>query len=212
MNNPQQGIEFTAEDFDSWADGYDEDILDESVFPFIGYKALMTAMLSLAGSLVGKTVLDLGCGTGILSGILKEKGGQVWASDFSSEMVMRTKAKFPEIPAAVHDLRQPLPADFPQKYDLITSTYVFHHFPQQEKLTLVERYLKDHLNPGGSLLIGDLVFRDQAAMGLTQMAYPDSWDEEYYWVLEDDLPMFRNAGITVDVLPIRFCAAILAFS
>jgi ubiquinone/menaquinone biosynthesis C-methylase UbiE len=43
--------------------------------------------LTVAGELVGKRVLDVGCGTGRLSAALQERGSRVWGVDASPEMV-----------------------------------------------------------------------------------------------------------------------------
>jgi ubiquinone/menaquinone biosynthesis C-methylase UbiE len=43
--------------------------------------------LALAGDLVGKRVLDIGCGTGRLAAALQERGSRVWGVDPSPEMV-----------------------------------------------------------------------------------------------------------------------------
>lgn len=211
LENNQQPYQFTPKEFDSWAEKYDEEVQNEIAFPFIGYRELMSGMVTLAGELTGKQVLDLGCGTGNLGGYFREFGAVVWSTDFSPEMIKRAQVKFPGQPFEIQDVRQPLPDYYPLRYDLITSAYVFHHFPQYEKLALVERYMRKHLHPGGKLLIGDLAFKDQSARGLTQMAYPETWDDEYYWMLDDDVKAFQDAGILMEVLSINFCASILMF-
>ena len=127
-------------------------------------------------------------------------------------MLEIAEQKFQARPFAQHDLRDPLPNDFPQRYDIISSTYVFHHFLIDEKIRLVHRYLNDHLNPGGKLIIGDLVFQDREKKEDTKHQYPDGWDDEYYWILSDDLPKIESAGLQVEVRPISICAAVLVFS
>ena len=133
-------------------------------------------------------------------------------SQYASIELEIAKQKFPALPFAQHDLRAPLPNDFPQRYDMISSTYVFHHFLIEEKIELVQRYLNDHLNPGGKLIIGDLVFQDRKKKESTKHQYPDDWDDEYYWILSDDLPKIKSAGLQVEVRPISVCAAVLVFS
>jgi putative AdoMet-dependent methyltransferase len=203
--------QFYPEEFDRWAAGYDQDVLNENVFPFIGYRQLMAKLVSEGSPLRGKKVLDLGCGTGNLVSFMIQEGAEAWSTDFSSEMIKIAKMKFPDLPFEVQDLRDPLPAIYPQRYDLITSAYVFHHFLLSEKIRLVKRYLNQHLNSGGKLLIGDLVFQDQSAMQQTSQAYPDTWDDEYYWILEEDLPILEASGLKVQVFPISVCAAVLVF-
>jgi len=204
--------QFFPEEFDSWAAGYDQDVLNEKDFPFIGYRSLMDNLVKAGRPLDKKVVLDLGCGTGSLAGLLTGEGASVWSTDFSSEMIKISRMKFPNLPFEVQDLRDHLPVKFPQRYDLITSAYVFHHFPILEKINLIKRYLEQHLIPGGKLVIGDLVFQDQTARLLTSQAYPDTWDDEYYWILEEDLPVLNKSGLSVEVIPISVCAAVLVFN
>ena len=202
---------FLPEEFDTWAAGYDRDVLDDSVFPFIGYRNLMKKMVALGNPLIGKTALDLGCGTGNLAGYLKLEGASVWATDFSLEMIKIARTKFPDLPFEVQDLCDPLPVIYPQRYDLITSAYVFHHFLLPEKISLIKRYLNQHLSPGGKLLVGDLVFQDKSTMDQISQTYPDTWDDEYYWIVEEDLPVLKANGLNVQVIPISVCAAVLVF-
>ena len=61
--------EFHAAEFDAWAARYDDCVVDETTFPFIGYKELMIEMVHLAEPTAGKRILDLGCGTGNFGGI-----------------------------------------------------------------------------------------------------------------------------------------------
>lgn len=203
--------QFFPEEFDTWAAGYDQDVLNENVFPFIGYRQLMAKLVSEGNPLIGKKVLDLGCGTGNLASFMIHEGADVWSTDFSPEMIKIARTKFPNLPFEVQDLRDPLPAFYPQRYDLITSAYVFHHFLLPEKISLIKRYLNQHLNPGGKLLIGDLMFEDQSARYQTSQAYPDTWDDEYYWIMEDDLPILEESGLKVQVFPISVCAAVVVF-
>jgi ubiquinone/menaquinone biosynthesis C-methylase UbiE len=50
-------------------------------------------MLAEEGELVGRRVLDVGCGTGRLAVALAERGARVWGVDPSEEMLAEAKAK-----------------------------------------------------------------------------------------------------------------------
>jgi hypothetical protein len=41
--------------------------------------------------------------------------------------------------------------------------------------------------------------------------YPDSWDDEFYWIMERDLPLMQQAGLTVQFQQISFCAGLIWF-
>lgn len=49
--------------------------------------------LALAGELVGKRVLDVGCGTGRVAAELQERGNRVWGIDPAPEMVAEAKKR-----------------------------------------------------------------------------------------------------------------------
>jgi putative AdoMet-dependent methyltransferase len=170
----------------------------------------MLQMILKFGSFSGDhDVLDLGCGTGNLSNLFKSQQNRVWGTDFSPEMITIAKTKFPEINFAVQDVREPLPAHFPEKYQSIVSAYVFHHFPIKEKILLIKRMQTYNLLPGGRLVIGDLMFADQSELAQTRTKYVHQWDEEYYWLLDQDLPLMLQEGLKVKVDPISFCAKVI---
>jgi hypothetical protein len=41
--------------------------------------------------------------------------------------------------------------------------------------------------------------------------YPDSWDDEFYWIMERDLPLMQQAGLVVQFQQISFCAGLIWF-
>jgi putative AdoMet-dependent methyltransferase len=204
-------MEFSPELFDPWAANYDDEVAEEDGFPFAGYSDLLNAIVEVADPKPCDTVLDLGCGTGNLSMLFAKMGCQVWGTDFSPKMVERAKEKFPDLHFAITDVRQPLPPIFPKSYDLIVSAYVFHHFPIEEKINHLQKYKKNHLRPGGRMIIGDLMFPNNLVLQEIQNQYTDSWDDEYYWILDQDLPLLRKAGLDGAVKQISFCGWMISF-
>ncbi len=204
-------MEFLPEQFDPWAANYDNDVYAEAGFPFAGYANLLRSMVEVAKPHPNQNVLDLGCGTGNLAAAFSASGCQVWGTDFSSSMIDKAKWKYPEIQFEIADVRDPIPNAFPQKYDIIVSAYVFHHFPVEEKIKQLMRFKMDHLNPEGCILIGDLMFSSENAMREIADRYPDTWDDEYYWIMERDLPLMQQAGLIVQFQQISFCAGLIWF-
>ncbi len=204
-------MEFLPEQFDPWVASYDNDVAAEAGFPFAGYAYLLQSIVDVANPQLNQKVLDLGCGTGNLAAVFSASGCQVWGTDFSSQMIARAQLKYPDLPFSIADVRDPLPADFPEKYDLIVSAYVFHHFPIEEKIMQMVRYKLEHLNQGGSIIIGDLMFSSEEAMQAIADQYPDTWDDEYYWIMERDLPLMQQAGLIVQFQRISFCAGLIWF-
>lgn len=204
-------MEFLPEQFDPWAANYDDDVAAEADFPFTGYADLLKAIHVTAKPQPNQKVLDLGCGTGNLAAVFLASGCQVWGTDFSSQMIAKAQQKYPDLHFSVADLRDPIPADFPEKYDRIVSAYVFHHFPIEEKIKQLVRYKHQHLNQGGTIIIGDLMFTSEVAMQAIANQYPDTWDDEFYWIIEYDLPLMQQAGLAVQFQQISFCAGLIWF-
>ncbi len=202
-------MEFLPEQFDPWAANYDNDIAAEAGFPFAGYADLLQSILNVANPQPNQKVLDLGCGTGNLAAEFSASECLVWGTDFSSQMITRANKKYPKLHFSVADVRDPLPVDFPEKYDHIVSAYVFHHFPIEEKIKQLLRNKHQHLNQGGTIIIGDLMFASEEAMHAIANQFPDTWDDEYYWIMERDLPLMQHAGLAVQFQQISFCAGLI---
>lgn len=104
------------------------------------------ALLSELDLSAGQVILDLGCGTGKLSGDLAAEGAQVVGMDSSPQMIERAKEFCPDLEFLVADATN-LP--FENIFDIIFSNAVFHWIPNQDALLhSVLRALK----PGGILL------------------------------------------------------------
>ncbi len=198
---------FPAEEFDRWAADYDAEVAGAQGFPFEGYAAVLERVFERALARPGMSVLDLGCGTGNLTVRFAQAGCRVWGSDFSAEMLQIARRKVPQAHFFQHQLGTPLPADVPQRYARIVSAYVFHHFDQPGKIALL-RMLSSHLEAGGRLVIGDIAFTDAAALRQAKQAAGEAWDDEHYWLAEDDLPALRAAGFQVSFEPLSFCAGV----
>jgi SAM-dependent methyltransferase len=205
-------MEFLPEEFDPWAENYDADVQAEVGFPFSGYANLLKSIVQIGQPQADEKVLDLGCGTGNLAGAFLPFGCQVWGTDFSPRMIAKASLKYPAISFAVADMRAPFPEDFPDRYDLIVSAYVFHHFPIEEKIRQLLRFKHQHLQLSGRILIGDLMFPSESDKQAVASRYTADWDEEYYWILDRDLPMMENAGMKVHIRQISFCAGMLWFA
>lgn len=204
-------MEFLPDQFDPWAANYDNDVAAEAGFPFKGYANLLQSIVEVANPQPNQKVLDLGCGTGNLAAAFASTGCQVWGTDFSSQMIVRAQQKYPDLHFSVADVRDPLLADFPEKYDHIVFAYLFHHFPIEEKIKQMVRYKHQHINQGGMIIIGDLMFPSEEAMQAIANQYPDSWDDEYYWIMDRDLPLMQQAGLAVKFQQISFCAGLIWF-
>ncbi len=108
------------------------------------------AMLSLFPALVGKQVLDVGCGAGWYSDYLLSLGAQVTAFDLNQDFVQHTQSRVGQRATVLQaDLAQPL--DFAQtsSFDLVLCPLVLHYLKDwQAAFAELHRVLK----PQGILL------------------------------------------------------------
>lgn len=111
----------TREGYDRWAAVYDTD-----GNPLIAMEE--PEVDRLVGDITGRTVLDVGCGTGRHALRFAAAGADVTAIDFSEEMLRKAQAK-PEavgVQFVVHDLAEPLP--FPTaSFDRVVCGLVVDH-------------------------------------------------------------------------------------
>jgi SAM-dependent methyltransferase len=130
--------------YDRWALVYDHDAnpltaLEEPV------------VRAALGDVGGRTVLDLGCGTGRHAEWLAAAGARVTAVDFSEGMLAAARRK-PHAAAVrflAHDLHDPLP--FPDAaFDLVVSGLVLEHLQEP---TPFFREARRVLAPGGRAVV-----------------------------------------------------------
>jgi malonyl-CoA O-methyltransferase len=109
------------EGYDRWAEVYDH---DRNPLPALEEPLVRAAV----GEVRGRSVLDLGCGTGRHSAWLAEAGARVTAVDFSAGMLAeaRRKPATASVRFVVHDLHEGLPFD-DASFDLVVSGLVLEH-------------------------------------------------------------------------------------
>jgi putative AdoMet-dependent methyltransferase len=201
---------FPASDFDSWAEGYDQDVSTGAVFPFAGYALVLQRVVELADPRPGMPVLDLGTGTGNLALLFERAGCELWCTDFSALMLEKARAKLSRAHFVVHDLRSAWPAELDQRFDAIASAYVFHHFALEEKVRLCRHLVTRHLANGRRLIIGDISFPDRAAMEAFAGLVGDLWEQEDYWLADEALAALRAADINASYEQLSPCAGVYA--
>jgi putative AdoMet-dependent methyltransferase len=199
---------FPASDFEPWADSYDRDVSDDSVFPFAGYSQVLQTVLDRAEVQPRMAVLDLGTGTGNLAMLFRRADCELWCTDFSASMLEKARAKVPGARFVVHDLRVDWPADLDRRFDRIVAAYVFHHFELEEKLRLCRQLVTERLANGGRLVIGDISFPNRATMEQFAQSVGALWDQEPYWLADESLARLRSAGLTAEYEQVSTCAGV----
>ena len=133
-------------------------------FLSLGREQVMRRMtLDLAQLQAGESVLDVGCGTGALTGLARQRvveSGMVYAIDAVPQMITVARRKAARRNLAI-DFQVGLIEQlaFPDhSFDVVLSSLMMHHLPEELKrqgLAEIARVLK----PGGRLLILDFQHR-----------------------------------------------------
>ena len=84
-----------------------------------------------------KTVLDAGCATGHLVAALRDRGVEAYGIDISEYAISVVREDVRPF-CAVGSLTQPLPANFPSKYDLVVTIEVLEHLYAEDGETAVK--------------------------------------------------------------------------
>lgn len=195
--------------FDLWAGEYDKSVgLSDACdkYPFAGYKAILNEIYNRVLSCPGKSVLDIGFGTGTLTSKLYEQGCCISGQDFSGKMIELAQKKMPKAKLYQGDFSQGLVKDLKQlKYDAIIATYSLHHLTDEQKISFLAELLP-LLNEDGCIYIGDVAFATREELEKCKLQAGDEWDETEIYFVFDELKEFLP---TLVFEPMSYCAGIL---
>lgn len=132
--------------YDQWSATY-----DTQINPTRDLDAL--ALKSLLPDTTGKTILEIGCGTGKNTLWLAPRCARLVALDFSTGMlqVAQEKVRYPQVHFVQADIRSPFPLVKPLG-DVVMINLVLEHI---EYLTPVLEHAVAQMPPGGVLLISE---------------------------------------------------------
>lgn len=137
--------------FDERADSWDESGCS-------GESRVQGAVLSLVDLKPGDSVLDLGCGTGVMVPFyLAAKAGKIVAVDVSEKMVERAREKFGGEPSVELRASDALSLDEGERFDAAVIYNAYPHFP--DKLALVEKVYR-MLKPSGRFVVAHGLGKD----------------------------------------------------
>ena len=196
--------------FNLWADDYDKSVglSDENnTYPFAGYKMVLNGIYNDVLAHPGKTVLDIGFGTAVLTAKLYANGCEIFGQDFSSRMIELAQEKMPDAKLYQGDFSQGLVETLTQnRYDAIIATYSLHHLTDPQKVSFLKGLLP-LLKDGGAIYIGDVAFPTRSLLEQCKAQAGDAWDEDEIYFVYDEL---KEAFPQMQFKPISDCAAILS--
>lgn len=192
----------------TWDDNADEYVryLAKREPPRLDDDGIMSRMFRLLGDVHGRTVLDAGCGEGLLARVLAEQGAEVTGIDLSPRMIeiAREKDVGKAIDYRLADLSQPQP-ELIDRFDLIGSYLVLNDVQTYRGFAST---LAASVKPGGRIVLAfnnpySSVVRehlgDYFASG-TICKYPGMWEQGvkakyFHRTLEEYIDAFIDSGL-----------------
>jgi len=156
-------------------------------------------LVDLLAPKTGERILDLGCGTGVLTAEIAACGAQVLGIDRSQEMVAQARNKFPTLQFEVVDATQ---LKFDGEFDAVFSNAVLHWIPEAEKVVAgIARALK----PGGRFVaefggkgnIQTLVNAFHRAFATLGISAPDGVAPWFYPGIAEYATLLEKHGLEV---------------
>ncbi|HEY3368367.1 MAG TPA: class I SAM-dependent methyltransferase [Symbiobacteriaceae bacterium] len=191
--------------FDQWAPTYDATVFQaDPADGFEAYETILERVADLSGAGPGRSVLDVGAGTGNLSVAISRRGAAITAVEPSREMRRQSEQKLGAIPVLDGQfLNLPVPDG---TVDAVVSTYAFHHLTDERKAEGAREMLRV-LKPGGRVVLGDIAWADLDARQamVRRLANAGKLDlvreiaEEYYPTVGLLTAIFAALGCTVYV-------------
>ncbi|MGZ3254862.1 MAG: bifunctional 2-polyprenyl-6-hydroxyphenol methylase/3-demethylubiquinol 3-O-methyltransferase UbiG [Burkholderiaceae bacterium] len=157
--------------------------------------------------LAGKTIVDVGCGGGILAESMARKGGNVTGIDLSEKALKVADLHSLESGVQVHYeliAAEDLAAREPARYDIVTCMEMLEHVPDPAAIV---RACATLVKPGGHVFFSTLnrnpksyLFAVIGAEYLLRMLPRGTHDYEKFITPAELAQFMRNAGLNVDSL------------
>ncbi len=175
--------------FDAWSSFYDQPVVQR-----LTYRPVHDAVVAALRPLDPRRVLDVGCGTGLLTARLRGAcpAATVVGCDFSDGMLGQAHAREPGAPWVRGDaLRLPF---HDATFDAIVSTEAFHWFPDQPRALAEMRRV---LVPGGHALIAIVSTPHETVRTLVHAA-SQTFGQPFDWPTSRQMrALFEAAGLHV---------------
>lgn len=158
--------------------------------------SLTGAMLDLLGAPAGRSLLEVGCGTGNYARAFADVGFRVVGVDITRGMLERAARRIPGCVAVAAADRLPFPD---HSVDCIVTVNVFHHF--QDPLSVLREFYRVARGPVlHHLTAGEQYRAHWALQYFPLLDYEQPGEHAERWELE---ALMREAGL-VDVEAVRF--------
>lgn len=149
--------------FNNWARTYDKSVSEDrgELKIYKNYQKILQRVYDLAdSSCIDKPqVLEIGVGTGNLASKFLGKCYNIVGIDQSREMLCVAKEKYPKLKVRIGEFLKIPYGDI--YFDIIVSTYAFHHLNEEEKFIAIEEMIRV-LKSNGKIILGDLMFKNKA--------------------------------------------------
>lgn len=174
--------------FNSWAKSYDEDVKKDNgqLKIYKNYDFILQSVYDLVNELDIKnpSILEIGVGTGNLASKFLNNNYNIIGIDQSREMLSVAKEKYPNLKVRLGEFLK-IPYEH-KSFDVIISTYAFHHLNEEEKSIAIGEMLRV-LKDNGVIVIGDLMFdskegEEKIFKSLSQAEIDEVKDEYYSYI------------------------------
>lgn len=175
--------------FSGWAKSYDEDVKKDrgQLKIYANYNLILQTVYDLVENLNIKNgkVIEIGVGTGNLASKFLDNNYNIIGIDQSREMLAVAKQKYPDLKVRLGEFLK-IPYEN-SAFDVIVSTYAFHHLNESEKIIAMEEMIRV-LKDDGVIVIGDLMFESKKdKLDLLKTLSKDQIEEiedEYYTYID----------------------------
>lgn len=116
----------------------------------------------------GRSVLDVGCGTGFFTAYYLAQGARVTGLDIAPTSVERLRARHPESTFMLSDVSE---AALAERYDVVNAFDVLYHITDDARWERAVRHLALAVAPAGALLLTD-TFADLPRLAEHNVARP----------------------------------------
>jgi SAM-dependent methyltransferase len=121
--------------------------------PFRKHVEIYT-FLKMLGDVSGMSVLDLACGEGEYSRLVRARGAsKVVGVDLSESMIELARAQELRAPIGITYISSGVEQlGIVGEFDVVTAAYLLHYAPTREQLSAMARTIASNLRPGGRLV------------------------------------------------------------